>query len=68
MAASDLDTAISNLESRLATLTASSRVTGSIDGASVNEESVAELTKQLAALYELRASQGLYEVHSRLVL
>lgn len=70
MAAADLDTAISNLESRIATLSSSGRASGSIDGASVQEESIEELTKQLEGLYALRAKRpgASFEVHSRWVL
>jgi hypothetical protein len=69
VAASDLDTAISNLEARIATLSSGGRASGSIEGATVSEESVEDLTKQLERLYALRAKRpgAKFEVHSRWV-
>lgn len=69
MAATDLDTAIANLESRLATVSSAEVVSGSIEGASVSGETVEDLTKQLERLYALKAKRpgASYEKHSRWV-
>lgn len=71
---SALDDAIANLEAALVTASAasaSSSVSGSIDGATVSEssgDSVETITKNLDALYKLRAKRSPTEVVSRLVL
>lgn len=69
MAAADLDTAIANLEARIASRSSADRASGSIDGASVDEESIEDLTKQLERLYALKAKRpgASYEKHSRWV-
>jgi hypothetical protein len=69
VATSDLDTAISNLEARIAARSSADRASGSIEGATVNEESLEDLIAQLQRLRELRASSpdSLWELNSRLV-